>query len=277
MVNCHGIGSAPLNAVYDENRETWYANALAVCGQNGAEVGASFGCCGVNLDETPWGIFVTSSDTWFGTQSGGGEAKRVTTCSHPPSPPPSPLNPPPPPIPSASFKTIVDECLAEAGAEVTGECTAWESDKTYGTMPNWDTYLVTNMYAAFSNKRSFNGDISKWDTSQVTDMTYTFYRAWALNQDIGSWNTKKVTRMVWTFYLARRFNQDIGRWDTSQVTAMDHMFGHAQAFNHDISSWTGTAATTLQFGMLWGATAFQSKFACTEAIRGPPSSCVLKS
>ena len=54
------------------------------------------------------------------------------------------------------------------------------------------------------------------------------------------------------------------------------MFQYASAFNQDISSWTGTAATTAQTDMFLGATAFQDKFTCTNAITGPASSCVPK-
>ena len=52
--------------------------------------------------------------------------------SPPPSPPlppsPPPPSPPPPsvtPIPDESWGQFVEECLAEKGAEVTGECTEW--------------------------------------------------------------------------------------------------------------------------------------------------------
>ena len=67
----------------------------------------------------------------------------------PPLPPPMPPSPPPSPpsepIPSSSWHAFVLECLAEVGAEVTGECTTWASGNSYGTMPNWDTSLVTDM------------------------------------------------------------------------------------------------------------------------------------
>ena len=128
----------------------------------------------------------------------------------PPSPPPSPPSPPPPsppsppppftPIPDASWHAFVEACLSEAGAEVTGECTVWASGNNYGTMPNWDTSLVTDMNGSdgtvlrgFGGKSTFNGDITEWDTSQVTDMQYMFNSASAFNHDISSWTGTAAT------------------------------------------------------------------------------------
>jgi hypothetical protein len=51
------------------------------------------------------------------------------------------------------------------------------------------------------------------------------------------------------------------------------MFQSASAFNHNISSWTGSAATTAQTSMFLDASAFRAKFACTDAVTGPASSC----
>ena len=217
-------------------------------------------------------LFCVCAENWSGE-----------TCETPPSPPPTPPPSPPSstPIPDASWRTFVKDCLDEA--PVTGECTEWASGNNYGTMPNWDTSLVEDMsgydkygggYQGFGRKSTFNGDISKWNTEKVTDMKQMFFDASAFNQDIGSWNTEQVTTMGYMFAVASAFNQDIGSWNTAQVTDMEDMFRYASAFNQDISSWTGSAATTAQTNMFTSATAFQAKFACTDALNGPASSCV---
>ena len=140
----------------------------------------------------------------------------------PPSPPPSPSPPPPPPppltpIPSASWHDFVFVCLEEAPK--TGECTDWASGNNYGTMPNWDTSLVTDMngyiiagaiFQGFGAKSLFDGDISKWDTGKVTNMKDMFYEAYAFNQDIGSWNTAQVTDMI---YVSVRFCVQPRHWE----------------------------------------------------------------
>jgi surface protein len=221
----------------------------------------------------------------------------------------------PSPIPAGtSWHTFVGECLDESAAigedaiAETGECIVWARSQNvwYGTMPNWNVSLVTDMsgytgsaYQGFSWNSAFNGDISNWDTSQVTNMYAMFWQAtsfnrpiggWdtskvtnmnsvfssanAFNQDIGSWDTSQVTDMTYMFASASAFNQDIGNWNISQVTAMHGMFQYASAFNQDISSWTGSAATTAQGDVFSNATAFQAKFTCTDAVTGPASSCV---
>ena len=186
------------------------------------------------------------------------------------------------PIPNNLWHTFVEECLAEDNAEVTGECTGWEKANAYGTMPNWDTSLVTDMsgsddYFGFGGESSFsrfNGDISKWNTSQVTSMRAMFYKGFDFNQDVGSWDVSQVTDMYQMFHSASAFNKNIANWDVSGVTNMANMFYAASAFNRDISSWTGTAATTTQDDVFNSATAFQARFSCASATDGPVNSCV---
>ena len=143
-----------------------------------------------------------------------------------------------------------------------------------GDISKWNTEKVTTMYDMFYQASAFNQDIGSWNTAQVTNMQSMFVRASAFNQDIGSWNTAQVTTMRDMFYSASAFNQDIGSWNTEQVTDMGYMFYFASAFNHDISSWTGTAATSAQTNMFSGASAFEAKFKCTDAVTGPANSCV---
>ena len=187
-----------------------------------------------------------------------------------------PPTPPPPsnlvtPIPDASWHTFVSECLSEVGAEVTGECTTWASANNYGTMPNWDTSLVTDMRGydqgdpgnmmdmgvniGFGGKSTFNGNIMNWNTAQVTSMYSMFRSASAFNQDIGSWNTDRVTNMEGMFSEASAFNQDIGNWNTAVVSRMQHMFTHAVAFNQNIGAWVTDSVENMEF-MFYGASAF---------------------
>jgi len=214
---------------------------------------------------------------------------KVDNFFQPPSPPPSPPSPPPlpppspppapalTPIPSASWHSFVSECLAID--PVYGLCTTWDKYSTYGAMPDWDVSQVTDMSGwlngprGFHGKTSFNADITKWDTSGLKSMQAMFESTTSFQRDIGIWNTSGVTNM-WATFKSSAFNRDISGWDTSSVTAMNAMFRYNTAFNQDISSWTGLAATTAQPFMFEGATAFQAKFSCTNAITGPASSCV---
>ena len=96
-----------------------------------------------------------------------------------------------------SFHNAIQVCLEEA--PVDGICTTWGTELTnYGTMPDWDTSLVTNMdghsgstWQGFAHKTAFNGDISGWDTSQVTSMNNMFQTTSSFNSDISLWNTSQ--------------------------------------------------------------------------------------
>ena len=70
-------------------------------------------------------------------------------------------------IPDASWHAFVAECL-ELEPEY-GECMSWDKVGTYGTMPNWDVSLVTDMTGldgtqGFGGVSIFNGDITNWNT-----------------------------------------------------------------------------------------------------------------
>ena len=87
----------------------------------------------------------------------------------------------------ATFSTAISSCLGESeAAAVDGLCTSYGVTSGFGTMPDWNTGLVTNMKRAFFNKNNFNAPIGNWNTSQVTDVSGMFESASEFNQDISS-------------------------------------------------------------------------------------------
>ena len=105
-------------------------------------------------------------------------------------------------INDSNFHSAIATCLGTN--PVDGLCSSSE----YGSMPDWDVSLVTDMSGwnytstssqGFSAAYTFNGDIGSWNTAQVTSMYSMFKRASAFNQDIGSWNTSQVTNMFAMF------------------------------------------------------------------------------
>jgi len=57
------------------------------------------------------------------------------------------------------------------------------------------------------------------------------------------------------------------------VTDMQYMFYQASSFNFNMPSWTGSAATTSQLDIFFGATTFLSTYTCTNGADGPANSC----
>jgi surface protein len=140
----------------------------------------------------------------------------------------------------------------------------------------WDISNVKNMRFMFEDAHVFNQPLGNWDVSQVRGMGQVFYRAHAFNQPIGNWNTSRAYMMEMMFYEANAFNQDISSWDVSGVNDLRYMFYNANSFAQDLSSWTGTGAETPGEYMFYGAAAFQAKFWCPSAIKGPATWCECK-
>ncbi|MDA9787816.1 BspA family leucine-rich repeat surface protein, partial [bacterium] len=202
----------------------------------------------------------------------------------------------------STYQTAIASCLGESEqAAKDGLCTSYGAASGYGTMPNWDVSQVSDLNEAFKGYDTFNADISKWDTSKVTNMRFMFEGAHVFNQPIGNWDVSQVRGMGQVFRRAHAFNQPIGNWNTSQAYMMEMMFYEANAFNQDISSWdvsgvddfrymfynanifaqdlspwTGTGAETPGEYMFYGAAAFQAKFWCPSAIKGPATWCECK-
>ena len=163
------------------------------------------------------------------------------------------------PLTDDNIRMVLTFCLAES--PISGLCQNYATLSGFGTLPDFDTSMVTNMQSLFPNSvngqylEKFNGNITSWNVSSVTDMEYMFGSASAFNQDIGSWNTSQVTSMRSTFNRAFAFNQDIGSWNTEQVKDMSYMFDRASAFNQDIGSWNTAQVTNMQ-SMFHSASAF---------------------
>ena len=164
------------------------------------------------------------------------------------------------PTTRAELQTAVDEYVADNAT----------AQSKYGHINTWNVTNVTNMYALFLNKSTFNSDIgnwdvsnvtvmsdmfsgctsfnaplSQWDTSSVTTMESMFQFAGNFNQNINNWDTGNVTNMYKMFYNASSFNQNINSWNTGNVTRMDMMFGDASSFNQPINNWDVSSVTNM--------------------------------
>ena len=107
----------------------------------------------------------------------------------------------------------------------------------YGSMPDWNVRLVTNMDNAFSGLATFNVDLSGWNTSQVTSMNSLFKGAAAFNQDISAWDISQVTSAKSMFSGASSFNQNLSSWDASKLTIAEAMFEATSAFDSVLKDW----------------------------------------
>ena len=147
-------------------------------------------------------------------------------------------------------------------------------------MPYWDVSLVTDMNDLFSDKGSFNADISRGTPARSRNMFQMFRNAYTFNADISRWDVSSVTNMhrmsgwhvssvtnMLMFQYA--FNADITRWDTSSVTNMEQMFFIANAWTprfHNCGSDSSHQAC--------GEVAFYTP--STATAHGPPAAWVRK-
>jgi surface protein len=101
----------------------------------------------------------------------------------------------------------------------------------------WDISTVTNMYQAFYNCYSFNGQIGTWNMSNVTSMKQMMRNCHAFNQDISSWDTSSCNDMQLSLNNCRALNYPIGGWNTSLVTTVYKMLENADAFRQSLEGW----------------------------------------
>ncbi len=170
------------------------------------------------------------------------------------------------PVTDATFYDAIENCLAEAGAEVTGECTTYGSTSGYGTMPNWDTSQITKInsfdsdtfsYKGWGNKETFNADLSRWDVSSVQDMYRAFTGCDDFNQSLNAWDMKSVTNVYQMFYGCTNFNGDITGWNVTNVASLGGIFYNAESFDQDLSSW--------DVSRMWS---FDQAFYGTDSFKG---------
>ena len=136
-----------------------------------------------------------------------------------------------------SLKTAVNEWISNKE----------EAMNKYGDIQHWNTGEVTSMNQLFSNKITFNDNVSKWDTSSVSDMYGMFYLNKAFDIDLSSWDTSNVTDMSAMFLHAYVFNQDVSTWNVAEATNVHNMFAQAWQFNQNISGWNISKVSRMGF------------------------------
>ena len=84
--------------------------------------------------------------------------------------------------------------------------------------------------------QAYGWPIGTWCVSQVTDMSWLFSDKTTFNEDLSGWDVSSVTNM-WVMFSYSGFNQDISDWDVSSVTDMTRMLYGATSFNQDLCAW----------------------------------------
>ena len=129
--------------------------------------------------------------------------------------------------------------------------------KDISGLSDWDTTLVTNMYALFVNAKSLPDALAlrNWNTSNVTNMNLMFAGDSSLAYvDVSNWNTSNVTSMIRMFQVGDN-NQGngqlkeilgLGNLDVSNVTDMTCMFyGAGSMVQYDIADWDVSSVVSM--------------------------------
>ena len=111
---------------------------------------------------------------------------------------------------TAELQTAVDLWISDNAAALV----------TYGGINTWNTTAITDMSNLFSNKTTFNSDISNWDVSNVTNMSNMFRFAELFNQPLNNWDVRNVTEMRGMFRYANAFQQPLNLWQLNSLTGI---------------------------------------------------------
>ena len=111
---------------------------------------------------------------------------------------------------TAELQTAVDLWISDNAAALA----------TYGGINTWNTTAITDMSSLFSNKTTFNSDISNWDVSNVTNMSNMFRFAELFNQPLNNWDVRNVTEMRGMFRYANAFQQPLNLWQLNSLTGI---------------------------------------------------------
>ena len=109
--------------------------------------------------------------------------------------------------------------------------------KIWGAIEDWDTSLVTSMFALFSESRvgpkakEWSGaDLTKWDTGNVMSFEQMFKGNSKINGNVGTFQIQKATHLGEMFRGCTSFNGELGTWQVSKVSDTNSMFRDASKF-----------------------------------------------
>jgi len=109
--------------------------------------------------------------------------------------------------------------------------------KIWGAIEDWDTSLVTSMFALFRTSRVGpkaqewpGADLTKWDTGNVDSFNQMFEGNSKFNGNVSTFQIQKATHLSEMFRGCASFNGGLGTWDVSKVVNTYSMFRDASKF-----------------------------------------------